>query len=92
MMALGPGHPARPHRLDLKEAAQRSSRTTSGLLAFSFTRGARLSAAPFASLIANESARPLVRAGPVARSYLRPAASTVAVGSASRQVRSALGP
>ena len=53
MMALEPGHPARPHLLDLQEAAQRCTRTTSGLLAFSFSRGARVSPAPFESLIAN---------------------------------------
>jgi hypothetical protein len=51
--ALEPGHPARPHLLDLQEAAQRCSRTTSGLLAFSFSRGARVCAAPFESLITN---------------------------------------
>jgi signal transduction histidine kinase len=53
IMSLEPGHPARPHLLDLQEAAERCTRTTSGLLAFSFSRGARLSAAPFESLIAN---------------------------------------
>ncbi len=53
IVSLEPGHPARPHLLDLQEAAERCTRTTSGLLAFSFSRGARLSAAPFESLIAN---------------------------------------
>jgi len=53
IMSLEPGHPARPHLLDLQEAAHRCTRTTSGLLAFSLSRGARLSAAPFESLIAN---------------------------------------
>ena len=53
IMSLEPGHPARPHLLDLQEAAQRCTRTTSGLLAFSFSRGARVSPAPFESLIAN---------------------------------------
>ena len=52
MMALEP-HPARPHLVDLQEAAQRCTRTTSGLLAFSFSRGARMSRAAFESLIAN---------------------------------------
>lgn len=53
IMALEPGHPARPHLLDLQDAAERCSRTTSGLLAFSFSRGARVVATPFESLITN---------------------------------------
>jgi signal transduction histidine kinase len=53
MMALEPGHPARPYLLDLQEAVQRCTRTSSGLLTFSFSRGARMSSAPFESLIAN---------------------------------------
>jgi hypothetical protein len=53
IMSLEPGHPARPHPLDFEEAADGSTRTTSSPLAFSFSRGARMSAAPFESLMAN---------------------------------------
>jgi hypothetical protein len=50
--ALEPGHPARPHLLDLQFAAERCARTTSGLLAYSFSHGLRPLATPFETLIA----------------------------------------
>jgi len=50
--ALEPGHPARPHLLDLQVAAQRCARTTSGLLAYSFSHGLRPLPTPFERLIA----------------------------------------
>jgi hypothetical protein len=53
--ALEPGHPARSHLLDLQVAAQRCVRTTSGLLAYSFSHGLRPLATPFETLIAGWS-------------------------------------
>ena len=49
--ALEPGHPARPHLLDLQDAALRCTRTTSGLLAYTFSRGVRPRATPLEVLI-----------------------------------------
>jgi hypothetical protein len=49
--ALEPGHPARPHLFDLQHAAERCVRMTSGLLAYSFSRGFRPVATPFETLI-----------------------------------------
>jgi hypothetical protein len=48
---LEPGHPARLHLLDLQVAAERCTRTTSGLLAYGFSRGSRPVATPFQALI-----------------------------------------
>jgi hypothetical protein len=51
--ALEPGHPARLLLLDLQVAAERCARTTSGLLAYSFSRGLRQVPTRFEALIAN---------------------------------------
>jgi hypothetical protein len=48
---LEPGHPARPYLFDLHDAALRCARTTSGLLNYSFSQGARPAAIPFEILI-----------------------------------------
>ena len=50
---LEPGHPARAHLVELQIAAERCARTTSGLLAFSYSRGFRPVATPFEALISN---------------------------------------
>jgi C4-dicarboxylate-specific signal transduction histidine kinase len=49
--ALEPGHPARPYLLDLQEAAERCTRTTSGLLAYSFREGRQNRAVSLEALI-----------------------------------------
>jgi hypothetical protein len=49
---LEPGHPARPHLLDLQDAAQRCARTTSSLLAYSLSRGVHPGAMRLERLIA----------------------------------------
>ncbi len=51
--ALEPDHPARPHLLDLQDAAQRCAGTTADLLAYSFSHGLRPVASPFKALIAD---------------------------------------
>jgi hypothetical protein len=50
---LEPGHPARLLLLDLQVAAERCARTTSGLLAYGFSRGLRPVPTRFEALIAN---------------------------------------
>jgi hypothetical protein len=50
---LEPGHPARQILLDLQVAAERCARTTSGLLAYGFSRGLRPVPTRFDALIAN---------------------------------------
>ena len=51
--ALEPGHPARPHLLDLRAAAQRCAWKASALLNFGARRGARASAATLEMLLEN---------------------------------------
>jgi hypothetical protein len=49
--ALEPGHPARPHLLDLQDAAQRCARKSSGLLSFGLSGGARAARGPMEKLL-----------------------------------------
>jgi hypothetical protein len=49
--ALEPGHPARPHLLDLQDAAQRCARTTSGLLSFGLSGSPRAVRGPLEKLL-----------------------------------------
>jgi hypothetical protein len=49
--ALEPGHPARPHLLDLQDAAQRCARKTSGLLSFGLSGGARMVRGPMEKVV-----------------------------------------
>ena len=51
ILALEPGHPARPLLLELRSAAQRCAWKASGLLNYSARRGARPSPAPMESLV-----------------------------------------
>jgi len=51
ILALEPGHPARPLLQDLRRAAQRCAWKASGLLNYSARRGARPSPAEMESLI-----------------------------------------
>ena len=44
IQALEPGHPARPHLLDLQDAAERCARKSSGLLRFGTKRSGNPSA------------------------------------------------
>ncbi|HLI85690.1 MAG TPA: hypothetical protein VKV17_17380 [Bryobacteraceae bacterium] len=53
IQTLEPEHPARRHLRELQAAAERCARTTSGLLAYSFSRGCRPVATPFEALISN---------------------------------------
>jgi hypothetical protein len=49
--ALEPGHPARPHLLELQDAARRCARKSSGLLCFGLSGGARASRGPMEKLL-----------------------------------------
>ncbi|HJT88144.1 MAG TPA: hypothetical protein VJ732_09820 [Bryobacteraceae bacterium] len=50
------GHPARTHLLDLRDAAERCAHMASGLLAFSFRRGAGPTRVTLEALIEADSA------------------------------------
>lgn len=52
IQALEPGHPARPHLLDLQNAAQRCARMSSGLLRFGVERRTRPISAALETLLA----------------------------------------
>jgi hypothetical protein len=49
--ALEPGHPARPHLLDLQDAAQRCALKSSGLLSFGLSCGGRATRGPMEKLL-----------------------------------------
>ena len=49
--ALEPGHPARPHLLDLQDAAQRCVRKTASLLHFGLGGGLRTARGPMERLL-----------------------------------------
>ena len=51
---LEPGHPARPHLLDLQDAAQRCARKSSGLLSFGLSGGARAARGPLEKLLPSD--------------------------------------
>ena len=52
--ALEPGHPARPHLLELQDAAQRCARKCSGLLSFGLSGGAHTVRGPLEKLLPAE--------------------------------------
>lgn len=54
ILALEPGHPARPMLFDLQSAAQRCAWKVSGLLNYSVLRGARPAAVTMESLLDQE--------------------------------------
>ena len=54
VQALEPGHPARPHLLDLRDAALRCARMSSGLLQFGVQRSKRAVSTTLENLLADE--------------------------------------
>ena len=51
MMALEPGHPARPALSDAERSVRRCARKTSGMLALGLRNGARPSSAPLEAVM-----------------------------------------